>query len=406
MEDSAKTRGFIISGLAIVAATFGLARCSFGLFIPQISDELDLSLDVISMIAGGSYIGFLVATLTAGWLSQKFTPSIPILIGGLCAAIGMGLVATSDTGYVLAIAVFIAGASPGFAYPPFSEIIVRRVATERQDTTYAWINSGTGFGVALAGPIVLFATFDWRTAYFVFASLSFAIALWNFKITQSYYKTGNVLPIDSDQPENVKAGFLMVLRAEQGQPLFAVAFCFGLACATYWTFAVDLLYEAGNNDNIRIVFWTVLGVAGIFGFTAGHLVGHLGLRAAYCILMIVIAMAIGSLPWIATSNIAIYRSAAVFGLGFILTTAFLGMWSLRVFKWAPAMGFAMTFFLISLGQGLGPIMIGFALKLGVEMETLFAYCGVLCAILALILPPKANFCPVNAWKLKKLLKQS
>tara|TARA_R110002126_G_scaffold59569_3_gene156013 strand:- start:1704 stop:2432 length:729 start_codon:yes stop_codon:yes gene_type:complete len=242
MQDFAKTRGFIIAGLAIVAATFGLARYSFGLFIPQISNELGLSLDVIGMIAGGSYTGFLVATLTAGWLSQRFSPSMPVFIGGLCAAIGMGLVAVSDNGYLLALAVFIAGASPGFAYPPFSEIIVRRVAVERQDTTYAWINSGTGFGVALAGPIVLFATFDWRTAYFIFAAMSFIIAFWNLKVTQNYYKTGQVMPVDTDQPENVKAGFSVVLRAEQGQPLFAVAFCFGLACAIYWTFAVDLLY--------------------------------------------------------------------------------------------------------------------------------------------------------------------
>lgn len=160
MQEIAKTRDFIIAGLAIVAATFGLVRYSFGLFIPQISNDLDLSLDVIGMIAGGSYIGFLAATLMAGWLSQKFNPSLPIFIGGVCAAIGMGLVAISDNGYVLAVAVFIAGASPGFAYPPFSEIIVRRVATEHQDTTYAWINSGTGFGVALAGPIALFATLD------------------------------------------------------------------------------------------------------------------------------------------------------------------------------------------------------------------------------------------------------
>lgn len=386
-----QTRNFTIAGLAIIAVTFGLARYGFGLFIPDISRELSLSVDVVGLIAGSSYIGFLCATLMAAWISQKFGPRVPIVLGGLAAAIGMALVAVADNAFSLTLAIFIAGTSPGLSYPPFSELIVRRIEITAQNRTYAWINSGTGFGVALAGPIVLFSAFDWRNAYFIFAGLALLAAIWNFFTTKEPQDA-----VLAEMPVQAKeSAFKAVAKSSLGRPLFIVAFAYGVASSVYWTFAVDMLYAAGNAEHVRILFWTVLGTAGIFGFIAGWLTSQFGLRGSYVALMVITAIAIGTLPMIATSNFAIYASAAVFGLGFIVTTAFLGMWSLRIFNWAPAMGFAMTFFLISLGQGLGPIMIGLGLRGGFDIATIFAACGVICVCLALVIPPRANSCPVT-----------
>lgn len=388
------TRSFTFAGLAIVAVTFGLARYGFGLFVPDISRDLSLSPDAVGLIAGSSYIGYLCATLTAAWFSRQFGPRVPIVLGGLTACLGMLMVGIADSGMGLMLAIFIAGTSPGFSYPPFSEIIVNRIKEQNQERTYAWINSGTGFGVAIAGPIVLFSAFDWRSAYFIFAALALFASLWNFITTRP-------LPMDdtNGQAQNtagpIDVGFRAVMNSAKARPLFWVAFSYGLATSCYWTFAVDLLYDAGNAEKTRIVFWSVLGTAGIFGFLAGWLTSNFGLRGSYCVLMVVTAVSIGVLPMIATSNYVIYVSAAVFGLGFIVTTAFLGMWSLRIFNWAPAAGFAMTFFLISLGQGIGPVIIGFCLRNGVDVEWVFGLSGILCLFLAFIIPPRADRCPIN-----------
>lgn len=389
-----QTRNFTFAGLAIVAVTFGLARYGFGLFVPDISRDLSLSPDVIGLIAGSSYVGYLCATLTAAWISRKFGPRVPIVLGGLAACLGMLMVGFAQSGLGLLLAIFIAGTSPGFSYPPFSEIIVKRIHEQNQDRTYAWINSGTGFGVAIAGPIVLFSAFDWRSAYFIFAGLALLASIWNYITTRPSpidrdhsTKSGAVDPIDS--------GLRAVMKSTKARPLFWVAFSYGLATSAYWTFAVELLYDAGNAEQTRIVFWSVLGTAGIFGYLAGWLTSNFGLRGSYCALMLVTAVSIGMLPFIATNNLAIYASAAVFGVGFIVTTAFLGMWSLRIFDWAPASGFSMTFFLISLGQGVGPVIIGLCLRNGVSIDWIFGLCGVLCLALALIIPPWADRCPIN-----------
>ncbi len=395
-----QTRNFTFAGLAIVAVTFGLARYGFGLFVPDISRELSLTPDMVGLIAGSSYVGYLCATLAAAWISQRYGPRVPIVLGGMMASIGMLLVGVSDSGLTLLFAIFIAGTSPGFSYPPFSAIIVRRIEIHNQERIYAWINSGTGFGVALAGPIVLFSAFDWRTAYIIFAGLALLASFWNFFSTKpSSYQ---ILNEKSDSPvKSTDNGFRTALNAVKARPLFAVALGYGLASSAYWTFAVDLLYDAGNEDNTRIIFWSILGTAGIFGFLAGWLTSNFGLRASYCALMVVTAISIGALPMIATSNFAIYASAAVFGLGFIVTTAFLGMWSLRIFNWAPAIGFAITFFLISLGQGIGPVLIGLCLRNGVEMDWIFGLCGLLCLALAFIIPPRADRCPINGNVVKR-----
>lgn len=391
---SAKTFTFAASGLAIVAVTYGLARYSFGLFIPEITKELALTPNVLGFIASSSYIGFLLSTLTAAWLSNRFSPRFPIMLGGLCAALGMLIVANAPNSSWLIIGIFIAGTSPGFAYPPFSELILNRIEAEDQDKTYAWINSGTGFGVALMGPIVLFSAFEWRTAYTIFAVLAVlaVISSW-FTASTKEASSAQMASARHNQPKGKRNSFMAIIRLEGASSILLVAFFFGLVCSIYWTYAVDLLFDPGEMSNIRAIYWTVIGAAGMLGFAAGPIVGRFGLRPAYRVLFVITGIAVGSLPFIAGNNLAIMISAAIFGLGFIISTAFLGMWAMRTFAQAPATGFAIVFFLISLGQAVGPLWFGHAMYAHVSIDTLFLICGILCVILALISPPKAEFCP-------------
>ena len=58
------------AGLSIVAATYGLARYCFGLFLPEIRDAFNLSSQTIGLIAGSSYAGFIpeLAKILASWV--------------------------------------------------------------------------------------------------------------------------------------------------------------------------------------------------------------------------------------------------------------------------------------------------------------------------------------------------
>jgi predicted MFS family arabinose efflux permease len=368
----AQTRGLTAAGLAIVAVTYGLARYCFGLFLPEIRQEFALSPETVGLIAGLSYLGYLAATFIGSWLSTVFEPRLPILLGGLAATTGMSMIALAQTPFILALGVFVAGASPGLSYPPFSDVIVRHTELSRQNSVYAWINSGTGFGVAFAGPLALFAGGDWRLAWLVFAVIAFSVTIWN----------AATLPRRSVHLEHARPRVsVWILMDRTARGLFVAAFLFGIVTAVYWTYAVELLTMLTGNPRDAILFWIVLGISGVTGCFAGGLVDRWGLRAAYRALAVLVGTAIGTLPLLVETRLGIYVSAACFGVGFIVMTALFGMWSMRLFRQAPSIGFGFTFFLISLGQGVGPVLSGFLIPV-VGHSALFFAAGLLCCGLA------------------------
>lgn len=368
----AKTRGLTAAGLAIVAVTYGLARYCFGLFLPEIRQEFGLSPELVGLIAGLSYLGYLAATFVGSWLSTLFDPRLPILLGGLAATAGMSLIALSSSPAMLAAGVFVAGTSPGLSYPPFSDVIVRHTEPSRQNGVYAWINSGTGFGVALAGPLALFAAGDWRLAWLAFAGIALAVTLWNFA----------ALPRRRAAPETGPRRMpLGILKERSARGLFVSAFLFGIVTAVYWTYAVELLTLLTGNPRDAILFWIVLGIAGVTGCFAGGLVDRWGLAMSYRLLAVLVGAAVGTLPLLVATRLGIFVSAACFGAGFIVMTALYGMWSMRIFRQAPSIGFGFTFFLISLGQGAGPVLSGFVIPVAGHSSLFFA-AGLLCCALA------------------------
>ncbi len=369
--------GMTAAGLAIVAATYGLARYCFGLFLPEIRQEFALSTETIGLIAGLSYVGYLAATFAGSWLSTLFGPRLPIFLGGLAATVGMAMIGLSTNVEILSAGVFIAGMSPGLAYPPFSDVIVRNVALKRQNTIYAWINSGTGFGVALAGPLALFAGGDWRLNWLIFAGLAGAFTIWNMAILP------NTKPSLS---KNEKLPVLELLNPE-ARPLYVAAFLFGVVTAIYWTYAVELLWSLTSDPRAAIIFWIVLGTAGVTGCFAGGLVNRWGLGRSYRLLLIMVGAAVATLPAAVNFSLGIYYSAACFGAGFIITTALFGMWSMRIFRKNPSIGFGLTFFLISLGQGIGPVAGGYLAPV-FGMPSVFLAAGLLCLVLALLRPAR------------------
>lgn len=372
-----EVRNLTAAGLAIVAATYGLARYCFGLFLPNIREEFHLDSETIGLIAGASYAGYLAATFLSSWLSTVVGPRLPILLGGATATLGMTIIALSPGPLVLALGVLVAGTSPGLAYPPYSDVIVRKIAPSQQNTAYSWINSGTGFGVALAGPLALFTGESWRLAWLAFAVIAALVTLWNLV----------VLP--SSKPRTVREdkkalSFEIYLQPEPRR-LFLAAFLFGVISAIYWTYAVDLLSRLNLDPRTPILFWFFLGAAGLIGCFAGGLVNRLSLRGSYFLLLIVVGVAITCLPLMADKLVAIYASAACFGVGFIVTTALFGIWSMQLFRDHPSIGFGATFFLISLGQGAGPVLGGYLIPV-LGHAQLFLAAGLSCCALIFLSP--------------------
>ena len=346
-------RSFIGAGLSIVAVTYGLARYVFGLFLPQIQFDLNLTTQTMGVIASVSYIGYLLATVIGTYISAVTGPRFPIILGGIAATIGMVIIANSHSSWMLMLGVLIAGASPGFSYPPLSDAIVNSITSAKRSRVYSWINTGTSFGIILAGPIALISGDDWRFAWLIFAFFALGATIWN------YFKMPGKSKNNTHGAAPPKVGAKWYLKSES-IPLFLAAISLGIITSVYWTFSVDLIVTEGNytQENTSI-FWVLVGISGIAGGVAGLLVEKFGLRMIFQLCVLLISISIAILGFLHDIVMLGFVSGILFGASFIAITALLGIWSVYVFSDRPSAGFGATFFLISLGQFIGPMFAGF-----------------------------------------------
>lgn len=354
-------------GIMIVAVTYGLSRYSFGLFFPIIRNELELSIAVMGAIASASYAGFLIATLAATITSGRIGPRLPVILGGACATAGMVIISMASSSLFLAVGIFIAGMSPGFAYPPLSDAITRLIEAPHRNWSYAVINSGTSFGVVLSGPLALFAGADWRVSWMIFAGFAAIATVWNALILPAGVfkcETRGIL-----QPITRK--WLFNARS---LPLFVSATLFGVATSVIWTFAVDFLSQSGGlTEQYVTLFWVLIGVSGVAGCGAAQIVERLGLRGALGSGLFAVTLSLLLLYLFPNNPALVFASAILFGSSFITVTALYGMWSMLLFPERPSAGFGWTFFLISIGQFIGPLIGGFiAMHFGTPMLFLVA----------------------------------
>lgn len=384
-------------GLMIVAVTYGLARYSFGLFLPDFQRAYDLSHEALGLLASASYGGYVLAALFASWVSGLHGPRLPVVMGGLSAAFGMGIISASDSIGWLAVGVIVAGASPGFAYPPLSDAVMRMIQAKHQNRTYTIINSGTSFGVMLAGPLALCAGAEWRLAWFGFALLALVAAVWSARVMPTGAFQGGGCPVPK-----IRWSWLVTTRSRS---LMAAALLLGISTSVYWTFAVELIVNAGSvGDQAMLfgmsvetgsrIFWVMIGLAGIMGAFTGEAVTALGLRRAMIFVQFGIAASLALLVLAPQDGAVVGTSAVLFGATFIAATALLGVWSVRVFHDRPSAGFGATFLVITVGQMISPAFAGWLVD-EIGLESVF-WIAAAVALVPMFLAPREHIVSMQA----------
>lgn len=380
----AKEWQVVVVGAMIVAVSYGWGRYNYGLFLPEFKNEFSLSPYWLGLIGSLSYSGYLLATLLSSLFAALLGPRVLIVVGGVCASLGLFLVAQAQDVMTLTLGLAIAGVSPGLCYTPLSDVSVRVYPPERQGRAYAWMNTGTSWGVILAGPVALWMGDQWREAWLVFAGLTLLVTLANAWVMPGRTTTAHSPMAQGMPPFN----WLFNRRRVR---LYAFAFGVGLVCSIYWTFAVDMIVEVNPSGSMlgmptqegTRVFWIVLGVAGCFGAVTGDLVQRFGLRNTQYALTLLVALSLALLAQGASSTAWTLSSAVLFGGGFVAVTAVVGLWAVRSFYERPSAGFGIAFLMISLGQLIGPFMAGWLAE-GHGLVTLFNIGALLTALLLLL----------------------
>ncbi|AXF55689.1 MFS transporter [Salicibibacter kimchii] len=369
----------VLPGITMIAVSYGFARFSYGLLLPNISQDLEMSSPVSGIISSLFYIAYCFAIVySTVVLTTDKGPRVMILAAGVSAFIGLLIMGASPNVWVLALGVLFAGGSTGLVSPPYGAAISLWIKEKKQGNANTWINAGTSIGLALSGAGALFLASEWRFTYFIYALIALIALIWNAK----------VIPKIGARPRvTFERGEFSFRGVEGAVPLIICATTLGISTAAFWTFAIDFLESTNTYSDWQLsLFWIIIGVFGILGGFSGSLIQRFGLPWAYKWGGLIIGMASLLLAWLPEQWAVSYLSAALFGVSYIFITGVLMVWGIRVFITNASLGIGTSFLLLAVGQVIGSIFAGMFIDLGGFTFTFVIYGFI--GIVAMIFGPK------------------
>lgn len=332
----------VLSGMALIAAAYGLARFGYGLFLPRLEESFTLGPAVSGAVQAGSFLSYCVCALVASRMAAR--PRAVVAWAGATACIGSLGVALAPGAGLLALGVVVAGAGAGFATPGLVSVVERNVAPDRQETAQTIVNAGTGAGIVLAGGMALVAGDQWRLAWVAIAAVSAAA-------TVASLRADRAPGPGRRQPPSVGR----VELARLVRPMAAAALA-GCSSAAVWTFGRSLM-AGSTSDGGSIAAWMVLGACGVLGAVAGPLVHAWDLRAAWaltCGAMAAATVTLGLVP----SGVVAVAAVGVFGASYTAMSGVLIVWAVRVLPDSSAAATVVLFVALALGQAAGSVLVG------------------------------------------------
>jgi predicted MFS family arabinose efflux permease len=361
----------------MIAVSYGLARYGYGLLLPEMQSDLAIGPDTAGLISSGTYLSYLLANIGAVWVNSRFGARVAIGLAAGLATTGMAAIAVATSAPVLAAGVLVAGAAAGLALPPYADLVARHVPESTRDIAWSTISSGTGWGVAIAGPIAIVAGDSWRLAWGGFVLLAVAVGA-----------TAAVLaPAAHVQRERIRRPQLSWtwFFCPKSRPLLISALLIGTGSAVWWVFSVDALRAAGLDPTPARIAYAVCGVAGVLGSFSGAAFARVGLRWGYLTSCALLAASLATLGLATGTLLAALLAAFLFGVFYNSAIASHLIWSSRVFSDHPAAGLAAVNTALTIGTLTGPVIAGALISRAGHPTTLVLAAAVTLVALA--------FCP-------------
>lgn len=338
-----------ITGFSLIAVTYGMARFSWGLMMPEVAKEVPFSPQVAGIIAACSYLAYCLAIVCTPLLVSRFGPRMPAMTAALAAAVGLLLLVLAHSPLMLAVGLFIAGTSAGLSSPALAEAVSQRISAHHQPQVNTVINAGTGAGIIVSVPILLAMPGGWRMACMTFSALAALCLLLIYR----HIPAG---PGEKKQqsPLTLREGFSPAMIR-----LAIIALISGAASAAWWSFGPDILgHHLGVNTQLRSLLWLISGAAGILAVFTGLLARYLPWAQIYRLSQMSMALPLLLMAFSQNYSGWLFPAVAMCGAGYVTLSGVLLVYAADVLRQAPATGVSVAFFMLAAGQVVGSALFG------------------------------------------------
>jgi predicted MFS family arabinose efflux permease len=313
----AQNSSFILLPAAMLAIGLdvGVARITYGVALPALARDLQLSLTAAGLLGTLHLVGYLLGTLASPSLNAKagalvvcrgshFAFACAMLVGGL----------TSDIA-TMAASRFVAGLAAGFGV--FSIFVIVFDATKPAKRAAAGSLVWSGIGVAVVASGLASGTIldggAWRLSFIVPAALALAVAVFiprRAPASQAHQTTADVSP-----------SRLAELASSRWIFLVAAYFLFAAGYISYATFAGVMLKGIGLSSEGVTWFWVMYGASSIAGSALGAALLSRSFTRRIALSAALASGAIGSLLGVHDENWSVFAASVLVGLGSVATPA-------------------------------------------------------------------------------------
>lgn len=338
----------LVAGTGLIAATYGLVRFAYGLYLVEVQDALGLDVAVAGLISGGASVVYCVGAVVALFAAARH-PRALVIVAGLSAAVSALGMATASAVPTFAAFAIAASAGAGLASPALVAVLQRNTATAEDPRAQTIVNAGTGPGLVAAGLLALWLLPDWRLAWAIAAGFTAVVT---------------VLVVVADRPSGTRreapapATFPPAVWFAAHWRLLVGSLLLGIGSAAVWNYARTLLVASDAPSVVTMIVWIALGAGGIAVMATARWTAHLGPRLAWVTTVLTVALATSVLALAPTSVPLALAACVVFGWGYVAGSGALIAWTVQLDEGRAATGTALLFITLVLGQAVGAGAIG------------------------------------------------
>lgn len=343
---SASSVLLVAGGTGLIAATYGLIRLAFGLFLPDVRRELGLGLADAGAISAGASVVYCLGALGGFLLSSRHARLLVVAATAVATAGSLGMAASPGASF-FAVCSIASSAGAGLASPALVALVGRNVVERSVPRSQAVVNAGTGPGLALAGVLALALLPNWRGAWVVAAAvavLAGALVLLADRGPSTDGTPGAALP-----PPSWYAGHVRVIAA---------ALLMGFGSAAVWTYARTVMVDAGAGETMSIVAWIALGIGGSVVIVSSRITDRIAPRLLWAVTSVLIAAASAIIAIGSALPVVVLAAAVVFGWAYTAGSGALIGWTTSIDGERASAGTALLFVVLILGQAGGAVVSG------------------------------------------------